>query len=262
MPFDENGFLGQDADAFAEQIEKAHIDFFRLCYDINKFAQKTKFRFEIHNKDGQEVITACLFIRVLEGCQAAILLVKRGFSTDARALIRIILEALILLKICCEDSEFIPRFIQTDERKRLKLMQIAHKYTDELFSLLREHATQEIISELSENIKQENIKGLIIEQLSEKAGMKHYYDTVYRLASDHVHTSPRTLERYVEANEEGDIIEFKNAPNDEDARHNLITLADFMLIALVSMLKLHKLDEETTIKGFHDRLVGLGKELT
>jgi phosphotransferase system HPr-like phosphotransfer protein len=260
MPFDENGFLGKDAKTFAERIEKSHIDFFQLCYDINRFAQKIKFRFEIHNKDGQEVITACLFIRILEGYQASILLVKGGFSSEARALIRIILESLILLKICCEDANIIPKYILTDEKKRLKLMQIAHKYNDELFALLRGYATKEIMVELAEKVKTEDIKELIIEQLAIKVGMKHYYDSIYRLACDDIHTSPRVLERYVIANEEGDIVELNNAPKDEDARSNLLTLADFMLIAMVSMLKLHKIDEEVALKDFYKRLLSLEKE--
>lgn len=77
MSLYENGFLSEDAEAFAKEIEKAYEDFFQLCYDINKFAQITKFKFEVHNKDGQEVITACLFIRILEGYQSGILLIKK-----------------------------------------------------------------------------------------------------------------------------------------------------------------------------------------
>lgn len=165
------------------------------------------------------------------------------------------------MKICCEDHEFILEFIKTHEKKRLKLMKTAHKYTDELFAQLREYATKDIMDDLAERIKTENIKDLIVEQLAIKAGMTNYYDSIYRLASDHVHTSPRTLEQYLRVNEKGEIVELRHAPNDDGLESNLLTLANLMLIALISMLKLHTINEEATIKTFHERLISLSKKV-
>jgi hypothetical protein len=250
MHLDKYGFLGKEAEKIAMQITEKHNEFFSLCHDINNFAQELKFKFEVNNQDGQKVIATCLFIRVLEGFQAAIILTGRGLTLDAKVLIRAVLEALILLKICCEDKEFISEFIKSDDVRRLKIMNVTRKYRGQLFSLVKEYATEEVVSDLKSKINKENIRELQIEDLAKRAGLPIYYDTVYRLFSDNVHTSPRSLEKYVATNEKGDINEFCHGPDDRDCRENLWNLANLLLIALQSTCSLFCLNEDTTIGDF------------
>ena len=60
--FDDYGFLGLQAEEFSKGILKKYKEWFDLCFDINAFAQKAKYELVIHNMDGQEVISTCLFL--------------------------------------------------------------------------------------------------------------------------------------------------------------------------------------------------------
>lgn len=253
---DENGFLGEEAEAISKQIERDHIDSFKLCYDINRVAQTTKFKFNIRY-DGQEVITVCLFIKILDGYQAAILLIKRGFESEARALIRIVLEALIFLKACCDDPDYIKIFIQSDEVERLKILRMARKNPDEALEPLRDYATDSVVSELQEKIKREGISKRIVKDVAIQAGMTKYYDSCYRLFSDDVHASPRCVDRYIEENEDGDLSTLKNGPTADNARFSLEVIAGIMIRALEFMMVFHKIEDKIEMDSFKDRLKNL-----
>ena len=125
MPFDENGFLGKEAEKWAAEMLQRNKKYFELCYEINSFAEKIKYKF-IQNQTGQKMVVAALFTRLLEGYQTAIILVNRGLEEDARVIIRTVLETLFLLKACCEDKEFVDQYMKSDEKKRLKLMNVVN----------------------------------------------------------------------------------------------------------------------------------------
>lgn len=63
MPFDENGFLGDQASALAKNIFERHKNLFALCYEINRFAEITKYEFSPHSEDRQELVSTCLYIK-------------------------------------------------------------------------------------------------------------------------------------------------------------------------------------------------------
>jgi hypothetical protein len=254
MPFKENGFLGKEAGKMAIQIYERNKDFFELCYKINRFAEKIKFKFEVHNQDGQEIIAACLFMKMLEGFQASIILTNRGFAQDTRVVIRTMLEALFLLKTCCEDKEFVVQYINSDEKMRLKWMNIAHNSSFESMHPLKEYATEERRAELKDKIDSENIREIITEEIAKKAGLHELY-SAYRLFSSSTHVSPRSLEdTYIAINENGEISALIHEPTDKDAEIYLITLSECLLIGLKSMCLLFELKEDTAIDGFYDRL--------
>jgi hypothetical protein len=66
MSFDENGFLSEDIETFSSTVQEKYKDYFTLCYDVNEFAEKVKFEFNIHNDNGQEIISSCIFLKILE----------------------------------------------------------------------------------------------------------------------------------------------------------------------------------------------------
>jgi hypothetical protein len=187
-------------------------------------------------------------------------LIRKGFDAEVAAIIRIIFEALFVLKCCCDDKDFVREFIKTDEKRRFKIMQIAQQYSYKPFLSVKDYATKEVISDLKEKIDKESIKDLITEQIAQKSGLKNYYDSIYRLFSDSIHTSPISLERFADANDTGDITHIVHAPRDKDAEFYLITLVDLILKTLECVLNLFRIDKEDIIKDFVQRFNILNKE--
>ena len=256
MSFENTGFLGKEAESMSMRIVDKHKKFFALCYDINRFAEKVKYKFDIHNQDDQELITACLFIRLLEGFQATIILASRGLVEDTKVVVRTLLESVFLLKVCCEDKSFLIDYIKSDEIIRLKWMNVADKSEWPFFNPLREYATPEIKTELEEKIRREGIKPIKIEDVAKKAELSAFYDAAYRWYSSSTHVSARSLENaYIGINENGDISHLLHRPDDREIEKHLLTVAECLLLALNSTCLLFGLKEDiTVIEGLYDRL--------
>ncbi|MFA5780576.1 MAG: DUF5677 domain-containing protein [Elusimicrobiota bacterium] len=253
MSIDEHGFLGKEIEGYKQNIENKFKDIFELAYELNEYAQKIKFKFIIHNKDGQEVIAASLFIRILNGFQGAVILLKYGLTIESVVIVRSTLETLFVLKRICDDREYVRDYVKSDEKKRLKLMNIAHRNPSALFESLRQYATEEIITELKSKITKENIDEIQLETLAVKAGMRDYYDGVYRILSGISHPTPRAIEKYAVVDENRDVKSFNCGPMEDNLSETLITVIGLLNLALESVLKLFKLNEEEKLTYFEEK---------
>ena len=80
-------------------------------------------------------------------------------------------------------------------------MNVASKHESDLFKKLKEYATDEIRDELDKKVKKEKLQSFNSYLYAEKAGCAHMYDSMYRIESASIHTTPRCLEHYVETDE-------------------------------------------------------------
>ncbi|MBI5189829.1 MAG: hypothetical protein HZA22_04085 [Nitrospirae bacterium] len=262
MPFEEYGFLGKDAEFYANDIYKTHKDYFDLCYEVNNFVQKEKHQFEPPDDDGQKVIAACLFVRVLNGYQAGVILSKRGLVIESEIMIRSVFESLVYLKNCCSDSGFFKKYIQQDTIRRLKIMNVVVKnYPDDaVFTELRDFANGGEIDRLNSEIASNSIVKLKIDQLARNVGMMHHYDTVYRVMCDSVHSNVKSLEKYI-CTQDGELNMIDFGPNYTETRFTLVTLVDLMLMALRDIYRLYELEEVNNIDKFIEKLNQLTEAL-
>ncbi len=259
--FDKNGFLGMEAENITQEILKKYKEFFNILFDINRFAHQILYSLEVNNKDSQQVITACLFGRFLITSQGAIILAKRGFDLDVLVILRVAFEVLVKMKKCCEDKNFISEYINSDEMDRLKFMKISHGYHGEFLSSLRKYATKEKERELREKIRNRNIQSFpSLKKLAKSVGLSEYYDTFYRIASQAVHTAPRPLEKFIEVNGKEDISKLVYNPDDKNVSFYLLTLAEFLLLAIDSVCTLFSLKKEK-IKYLRGELKKIGSQL-
>ncbi len=261
MPFDENGFLGRDVWILTEKIRNDHKALFELCYEINRFAEKTKFEFTPRPENCQELISSCLFIRILEGVQAAIILIERGLDTDAQVLIRGVLEALVLLKLSVTDKKFSFEYLNYNDYCRLNLLKQAHKSSkDGVLVAIRKHITKNDIENLEKGLRDKGFdpdkfwKNFRPKKLFKKAGMFELYNSVYYVLSDFAHTNPFALERYVEVDKNGKLCQLNHGPCDDCAKMNLTAAGEFTLSAISAMCELFKIDKEKEINELHRRL--------
>jgi hypothetical protein len=67
------------------------------------------------------VLAVTVFMRVLNGFQAVVLLARLGLRTDAQVVARGALEALFVLKLLCEDKNFVPEYVKSNKANQLKL---------------------------------------------------------------------------------------------------------------------------------------------
>lgn len=262
MDFNEKGFLGASIVEFSKSVEQKYEPFFETCYHVNTLAQDTKFKFNIHNRDGQEVIAATLFIRVLNGFQGVVVLARMGLATEAKVVLRGTLEAFFLLKLTCDEERFAIEYIQSDKVHRLRWMNIAHQSSGQMFDSTRRYATPEIMRTLQDEINKHGIKEWKIEDIARRANLHELYDSDYRLLSAEVHIIPRSLENYTHTDSSGAIVDFPWGPSDDDLGYILFTAVRILFNSLVCTTKLFEVDILEQCAGIDQRLTRLAPLLT
>lgn len=266
MPFNENGFLGEEAWALASDIRGEQENLLALFYEVNRFVEQIIKEICVSKSNAQELISACLFTRVLEGIQAAVILIERGLDLDATVIIRGVYEAIVYLRLSCDDKDFVRKYILKHDIDRLKLLKKIRKDDPEgKFYKIWEYESHEsidqLILKLEAQIKDEGIDIKKIEKdfskqiLAEQAGMKDLYKSFYYVASDSAHTHSRILERYVAKDKNGNPLQLNHVPCGNNSRLNLITAIEFLLSASAYISNLFDLNKDAKIMDFHEAMV-------
>lgn len=216
MSFDKFGFLGTQIEEISEQIYRNNLELFDLCYDLNHFAQKVKFEFSIDSNNGQQVVEASLFIKVLHGFQSAVLLFKYGLASDGKVIVRSIMETMFTLKAICDNEDSVREYILSDNVKREKLLNVIKSEKDEdIFSTVK----REITLELEDSLRGDN------------------------------NTTPRALQKYIMENENGSLT-LECGPSTEDISPTLITALITLLISLDSLCNLFSVNHSDELSRF------------
>jgi hypothetical protein len=196
--FDNNGFLSKTGFELETAIRAQNAKELSLAEQINRDCHTLLFGSVVHREDGQEVLTATLFLRVLEHFQGVLSLLPLGVVAPGRATLRAMLEAVFATRSVAADESFVRRFISTDLLVRRKMMNLARNNSYVALESLREALTPELISELSAEISRRNAQKISAEELARSAGMHDWYVSLYTHLSAAVHTSVRDLESYLE----------------------------------------------------------------
>lgn len=249
--FDEKGILGLQAQEFCNEISIKYKDWFDLCSDINSFAQKSKYELVVHNMDGQEVISVCLFLRILNGFQACVILSKYGLVGEGEVLLRSLFEALFIMKACINDEDFMREYVKSDEVKQLKLMKAAYKHDAPIFLETRKYASMGRMKELQQKKDQKVIKELNVFEVAEKAGLGILYDSAYRMLSDSVHCGPKSLEGYIAGTDDaGRVKSLTVMPIKAELENVFINAVQVMFYALDFIFEFFQIDKKSEMEPF------------
>lgn len=252
----------EDINNKQNKIVEIHGDIYNLCGDIVTSSLIIKPEININMENPQEKVTACLYLRIIDGIRAAILLIERGFSYDAWVVIRSILEAFFIFKKCCDDEEFTLRYLEADDLEHRKLVNVALGIPEGELPQREDYSPEEmkvqfekINSNLKIAIKENQTKKIIKEQIAADVGLYDFYNYAYRPASGYVHASPRTLDKYLKIDEHDKIWKLVLEPDDNAARAHLIGLSGLLLISIRSICILFHLQREDVINELESKLV-------
>lgn len=270
MSFEVNGFLGKDVLKKAEQFEQEHRKLFEVCYEINRFAEKSKFDF-VPLQESQliesQLIATVLFVKFLEGSQAATILIRIGLEADASIVLRGVFETLISLILCVEDKAYHSEYVAYHDCSRLKLLKKAKDKADDdvVWATIKQGATKEYIDALEEKIKEsgcepkELSEKMKIKNLAERAGHTPLYESFYSVVSNDAHVRVCTLGRYISVDDKTGQIILDHRPFFDAAKMILTAVAEFTLLALKSMYKLFDKDKNDEIQCLHRKFLNIFK---
>lgn len=203
--FNEKGFLGEEIKNFQQSVLQKYIRCFNLVRELNLYAQAKKFDVKIDPENGQQILSISLLTRILNDLQSVYVLCTYGLTQQSRVILRSTFESFFLLVKLVIDPSFVTQYVKADIINRLNILKTSHNYHGALFADVRNIATQDKIQELEKQKKSENIKPIKIESIAKSTGLGAYYDSVYRILSQDVHSQIRSLDQYVSTGVEGEI---------------------------------------------------------
>jgi hypothetical protein len=173
-----------------------------------------------------------MLVRLVEIAESTFILAAHGIRQELHSLFRIFLDAYFLIANVCSDPDFVPVFFQTDAHARLKLTNVGAKYDDDLFKLVNGYATADVKDGLERKIRQERLEAFNPFVFAQRVGCEAIYDSLYRLCSGSIHSTPRCLEAYVEEDGDGKICVISHPGDAAAANRVLYDAHNFILKAL------------------------------
>lgn len=231
-PLEEKGFCGNQIDGWVQKLRADYRRWFDLADEVNQFCHGTMFKFSVMSDNGQAVLAANLYIRCISTYQGVIILSERGMVPQARALARVLLEALFpLAAICADDgASQVQKYLQQDSIRRKKgIKRIID--SGRVPSGTSKEELYKVFNDICSNISQHNIKEIKVKEWAKAAGLIDHYNSSYQDLNDSVHTNVSDLQRHNDANDNGEIVTLNWGPDPKEIEATFMHSIDAILLA-------------------------------
>lgn len=257
MSVDELGFLSPEIELYRQRIRQRYAEFFNLIERACRCCHAAKTKFQVHNRDGQELFAVGLFLKITEDVEAATLLLERGLTSQARSLLRVGIEGSIILAKICEQYEFARVYAIVAEQERLKLIKGIKNDKRAGYENLRTEFTDSLVTSIEATVAGQPTANLW--QWANDVNMAPIYAGPYRLFSADVHSGAVSLSKFFITDEAGELKGINWGPElEDDCRAELIEAVRLLITGLVLANKLFKVDVDSEANPIFDEYQRLG----
>jgi hypothetical protein len=205
-----NGFLSDQANEISKAIKREHKQLFFYLDEVNEKAHRYRNLWRIGSRNQKALFAAALFHRALSAYQALILLIQRGFASEARATCRNMLEAKFKLAYLLNEPEAAILLIARGEKKRADRLRDMKSGKLPVAEKLKGQDWDAVIAKAEEHLKDE--KGVerkppSMRQIAKKCGLEENFLGYYSFFSDATHSGHIELSAYIKPNAEGTGVE-------------------------------------------------------
>jgi hypothetical protein len=205
LGLNEELFLSADIQQWVEKHHRESPDAFRIAEDLNRAGVKTLHASEPKTDNNQQLAAALLFARIISHYQCVLILAERGVAVSAKAVVRVLLEAVFTLGACVNDSAFLDIYEKDDRRRHADLIEALLSFrgeeigiSGEEFERLRQQAVA-----LRSGIKADKSPKIGAFDTAQRAGLLTFYRLFYVPYCNTVHTSIRDLAPHVREDSQG-----------------------------------------------------------
>lgn len=240
-------FTGEDISAAMDQIVAENRPFFDLLELLGPVTVSLITSRRIEGDDTTELVSSCLLVKTINTFEAIIRLCRAGFVSDAKALVRSLLEAVVIMRFIEVDKNNVKVYLDASKHERVKRLRNILSHPEYFEGLIKENDIErlkQLRHEIAAEIDTNKIAKKNIREWAETAGMLESYIIAYDLFSEDVHIDPLALERYVIRDESDIVTKIDVRPVDlQDVRHVLFSCFDLFVMALSSYTKIRGLDQ-------------------
>lgn len=232
MKINGKGYLTTEAVEEAEIFLSPHLGVLtqldELIEELIKFSSDQVVDSQRTDSEKQQAIALVAIARIVEISQAASLMMRHGMGNEVNSLFRVFLDAYFVFGNICSNPKFVPEYFSSDDHARLTLMNVSLKHKSEMFAKLRGYA-RTARDALKAKIAARNIERFKSERYAKNIGCQEIYDSMYRVSSSFVHSSPRSLAHYVEETKTGEINTLKLHPRLQDIPERAYDFCVFLI---------------------------------
>ena len=209
--FETDGFLSDEMPEFEAPAAEQYAQKFELAADANRLAHKLIYSIEIHNKHLPDILLATLLTRQATSFQAFYLLLTKGLFFQSQILLRNVAENMFIVGAARKDQDFVNKFVAAEEISRKKSLEALVRDEQKRGNDVEQEVI-DLIASLKDMIANGEITSFSTEGIAQIADLSSYYDTLYRLTSMSVHTSPRGLDSALQTDDNGVIVSITYEP--------------------------------------------------
>lgn len=250
------GFLGKEAETHTNETRAKAPEWFNLSEIVNDYCHKILHSIKPHIDNGQEVLGAILYNRVLCALQATIILQERGMFTDASIQRRGMVEAIFVLGAIFQQPGLISTYIKNDIHRRLRI----YKNIKERRKINKQALSNLITDEeLNKNIDEltkasHGVKELKVKYLSQTAKLYDLYLTDYCILSEAAHHVSKDLERSIQIDSSDEIESLICGPEPGNPFIILFPAIEQMIIATSIIADIFKMSIKKDLEDFSDKI--------
>jgi hypothetical protein len=263
--FQRHGFLGLTSDANVIDFWNRNPEWHQLVLDVHSLAVGAFRNVQVRNRDPQRILAYTVFYRLLTAYQAVVLLTARGMDVEAKVMLRMMTEAIIVLVAASKNSAFAVRFIKADEDIKRRLLKNTLAAETQREPGLKAFATplqlEQLKSELADLERKQTDKTLEkeihIKDIASEAGLLTLYRKHFTFFSLFAHLTPSGMKQFLLTNEKGEITHFRSGMFYDDALSNTRSAIVFVMMALFATKDLFGLNVQSDVDKINQRLEGL-----
>lgn len=156
-----------------------------------------------------------------------------------------------------QDTEFFISYIESDQVKRLKLLRVMKDSQAAIFDEVRPKIQNELIDRLAREVSENGITEDSAGKLATRCGLKPFYDSMYRLFSQDVHSAPKVIESFCYFNTKNELISFFHGHEKEDIIAELTTIPRLMYLGVFAINKLFNLGIDLELAKLDEQIRSL-----
>jgi hypothetical protein len=260
MPFKKRGFLGDEAKAIVTSIREANQELFILIDEVNHLANEIASEIKVDSDDLQQLLASSLLSRAMHGFYSTIILAQQGLEPDSKVVLRSLLDTVFILGSVCNNKYFTEEYIKSEKARQLKMANVIMNDEEGSFDKSKFADLEKRRDFLKKEVSSDSIKSYSSEELSKIAGLYPIYQTAYRILSDDVHISPRSLECFLTLDEKKKIKCLDLGPKTDSLMVSLCTAVSIILHAIDCVCILLKVDVPKDSDNLRKKLVALSRK--
>ncbi len=228
---DDNGYL--NLDDLNEVICRAYPREFEIMYEANRQILQIIEVIDASRTDRIGLFLLSVFIQIHKLFQSAIILLARGLEEQAKAILRILLERLMIIAAVNNNPQNYDRWILNQEKERKRLIDNVRN---------NKPGVGHLEDEIKDIEMPKECEGMTFKKWAMEAGMEERYYREYSYLSGHVHYSMEAY-RETEIVENGEFIGLSMAPRYREVRYLAISAMEFLKDAVLIIGDYFKCDK-------------------